>query len=184
MTIAVISGRRYHRHMANLPSPARALTLSAINADYAKYLAELEQGGAILVYSDDRQALLGVLTRDPAVFGDARLAQQIEAATCRRSSSCSSTLSTIPPRDRLRTSHAVSASRSSPTVTEVLRFEDLPLGSRGSRRALVRWSDGSEDEAMRWYADEILICEGDLIGKTRDQLRSLHFRRDRDWLQS
>jgi hypothetical protein len=31
MTIAVISGRRYHRHMANLPSPARALTLSAIN---------------------------------------------------------------------------------------------------------------------------------------------------------
>jgi hypothetical protein len=23
-----------------------------------------------------------------------------------------------------------------------------------------------------------------LIGKTREQLRSLHFRRDRDWLQS
>ena len=36
MTIAVISGRRYHRQMANLPSPARALTLSAINADYAE----------------------------------------------------------------------------------------------------------------------------------------------------
>ena len=34
------------------------------------------------------------------------------------------------------------------------------------------------------YADEILICEGGLIGKTREQLRSLHFRRDRDWLQS
>jgi hypothetical protein len=78
MTIAVISGRRYHRHMAHLPSPARALTLSAINANYAKYLSELEQGGAILVYSDDRQALLGVLMRDPGVFGDARLAQQIE----------------------------------------------------------------------------------------------------------
>jgi hypothetical protein len=30
------------------------------------------------VYSDDRQALLGVLTRDPEVFGDAQLAQQIE----------------------------------------------------------------------------------------------------------
>ena len=69
-------------------------------------------------------------------------------------------------------------------MTEVLRFEDLPLGSRGSRRALVRWRDGSEGEAMRWYADEILICEGDLIGKTRDQLSSLHFRRDHDWLQS
>ena len=78
----------------------------------------------------------------------------------------------------------VSVSETSPTVAEVLAFEDLPLGSRGSRRAIVRWSDGSEGEALRWYADEILVCEGDLIGKTREQLRSLHFRRDRDWLQS
>jgi hypothetical protein len=37
---------------------------------------------------------------------------------------------------------------------------------------------------LTWYADEILICEGDLLGKTREQLQSLHFRRDRDWLQS
>jgi hypothetical protein len=69
-------------------------------------------------------------------------------------------------------------------VAEVLRFEDLPLGSGGSRRVVVRWSDGSESEALRWYADEILVCEGDVLGKTREQLRSLHFRRDRDWLQS
>jgi hypothetical protein len=34
-----------------------------------------------------------------------------------------------------------------PIVDEVLRFEDLPLGSAGSRRAIVRWSDGSESEA-------------------------------------
>ena len=78
----------------------------------------------------------------------------------------------------------MSASDTSPTVVEVMRFEDLPLGSRGSRRAIVRWSDGSEGEALSWYADEILICEGDLIGKTREHLRALHFRRDRDWLQS
>lgn len=78
----------------------------------------------------------------------------------------------------------MSASSSQPTITEILRFEDLPLGSRGSRRAVVRWSDGSEGEALTWYADEILICEGDLIGKTSAQLGSLHFRRDRDWLQS
>jgi hypothetical protein len=50
----------------------------------------------------------------------------------------------------------VTASESSPTVVEVLRFEDLPLGSRGSRRAVVRWSDGTEGEALTWYADEIL----------------------------
>jgi hypothetical protein len=47
----------------------------------------------------------------------------------------------------------VSASETSPTVVEVLRFEDLPLGSRGSRRAVVRWSDGSEGEALTWYDD-------------------------------
>jgi hypothetical protein len=47
---------------------------------------------------------------------------------------------------------AMSASDTSPTVVEVVRFEDLPLGSRGSRRAIVRWSDGSEGEALSWYA--------------------------------
>jgi hypothetical protein len=44
---------------------------------------------------------------------------------------------------------------------EVLRFEDLPLGSSGSRRAVVRWTDGSEGEGLRWFAEEILVCEGD-----------------------
>jgi len=78
----------------------------------------------------------------------------------------------------------VSARDTSQTVTEVVRFEDLPLGSRARAGAVVRWSDGSEGEALSWYADEILVCEGDLIGKAREQLRSLHFRRDRAWLQS
>jgi hypothetical protein len=78
----------------------------------------------------------------------------------------------------------VSPRASEPVVEEVLRFEDLSLGSAGTRRAVVRWSDGSKSPAMTWYADEILVCEGDLIGKTHDEIRSLHFRRDRDWLQS
>ena len=67
-------------------------------------------------------------------------------------------------------------------LVEVLRFEDLPAGALANRRAVVRFSDGTEGEALRWYGDEVLICEGDLIGKTREQLRSLHFRQDRDWL--
>jgi hypothetical protein len=75
-------------------------------------------------------------------------------------------------------------SSAAPVVEEVLRFEDRPVGSLGMRRAVVRWSDGTAGEGLKWYGDEIMICEGDLIGKTRDQLRSLHFRRDRDWLQS
>lgn len=75
-------------------------------------------------------------------------------------------------------------SSAAPVVEEVLRFENLPVGSLGTRRAVVRWSDGTEGEGLKWYADEIMVCEGDLIGKTREQLRSLHFRRDRDWLRS
>jgi hypothetical protein len=78
----------------------------------------------------------------------------------------------------------VSVSDARTIVEEVLRFEELPLGALASRRAVVRWSDGTESECARWYADEVLICEGDLVGKTREQIRTLHFRRDRDWLQS
>jgi hypothetical protein len=70
-----------------------------------------------------------------------------------------------------------------PHVDEVLSFEELPLGSNGSRRAVVRWSDGTEAEACRWYDDEILICEGDLVGKTAEQISHLIFKRDRDYLQ-
>ena len=71
-----------------------------------------------------------------------------------------------------------------PIVEEVLRFEDLPPSSLASRRAIVRWSDGPEGEAIRYYADEVLLGEGDLVGKSQAEIRSLHFRRDRDWLQS
>ena len=71
-----------------------------------------------------------------------------------------------------------------PIVEEVLRFEGLPAGALASRRAIVRWSDGTEGEAARWYHEEVLLCEGDLIHKTREQIRALHFQRDRDWLRS
>jgi hypothetical protein len=89
-----------------------------------------------------------------------------------------------PSRDADDEGTLTRVSASSPVVEEVLRFEDLPLGSSGSRRAVVRWTDGSEGEGLTWFADEILVSEGDLLGKTREQIRSLHFRRDRDWLQS
>jgi hypothetical protein len=49
---------------------------------------EVGEGGASLMVSDDEQAFLGVLTRDPAVLGDARLAQLIESGA-------------VPPLERL-----------------------------------------------------------------------------------
>jgi hypothetical protein len=30
----------------------------------------------------------------------------------------------------------------------------------------------------------VLVSEGDLLGKSQGEIKSLHFRRDRDWLQS
>ena len=71
-----------------------------------------------------------------------------------------------------------------PVVSEVIAFEPLPVGARGSRRAIVRWSDGTTGEALRWWGDEVLFSEGDLIGKSQAQLRRLHFGRDRDYLRS
>ena len=69
-------------------------------------------------------------------------------------------------------------------VLEVSAVEPLPLGASGSRRAIVRWSDGTVGEALRWWDDEVLFCEGDLLGKTEAELRSLHFSRDREYLRS
>ena len=56
-------------------------------------------------------------------------------------------------------------------VEEVLRFEDLPVGSMASRRAVVRWSDGSESEALRWFDDEIL-SPVDHVGRRRGELNA------------
>jgi hypothetical protein len=67
-------------------------------------------------------------------------------------------------------------------VTEVVWFEALPLEARGFRRAIVRWSDGSVGEALRWYDDEVLVSEGDVLGKTQTELRQLHGLRGRDCL--
>jgi hypothetical protein len=50
----------------------------------------------------------------------------------------------------------VGPAQTTPIVEEVLRFEDLPLGSSATRAAVVRWSDGTEGEGLKWYGDEML----------------------------
>jgi hypothetical protein len=40
-----------------------------------------------------------------------------------------------------------------------------------------------QSEAMAWFSDEWVVSEGDLIGLTRDGVRTLAHRRDRDWLR-
>jgi hypothetical protein len=51
---------------------------------------------------------------------------------------------------------AVSSRASEQIVEAVVRFENLPLGSVGTRSAIVRWSDGTTSAAITWYADEVL----------------------------
>jgi hypothetical protein len=70
-----------------------------------------------------------------------------------------------------------------PTVVDA-RFESVSPGSvRGSRRVIVHWSDGTEGVGLEWFDDEILVTEGDVIGRTAAQLRALKFHRDREHLQ-
>jgi len=69
-----------------------------------------------------------------------------------------------------------------PTVVELLRIEE-PAPDEGRRRVIVRWSDGTIGRALSYFADEVLVTEGDMVGKTAPELRSLHFARDRDYLR-
>jgi len=102
-----------------------------------------------------------------------------------------------PPRSRVRPGtgdlHESSGDRlasrrygdvvSDPVITRVVAIEDLPPGSRATRRLIAEWSDGSQSEALAWFSDEWLVSEGDIIGLTRDQVRALAHRRDRQWLR-
>ena len=58
--------------------------------------------------------------------------------------------------DHADTLDDVSSEVEDPVVEQVLRFENLPLAQGGTRRAIVRWSDGSESPAVSWYPDEVL----------------------------
>jgi hypothetical protein len=71
-----------------------------------------------------------------------------------------------------------------PTVVELVKVRDLPLDVPGSRAVVVRWSDGTTSEAVRFYADEVLFSEGDLVGRTRTEICALLQTRDVDFLQA
>jgi hypothetical protein len=49
----------------------------------------------------------------------------------------------------------MSEAQPDPVVDDVVRFEDLPVGSSATRCVVVRWSDGTQGQALAWYDDEI-----------------------------
>jgi hypothetical protein len=69
-------------------------------------------------------------------------------------------------------------------VVEAVAIEQLPIGANASPTRRGRVERRDVGEALRWFDDEILFTEGDLLGKAEAQLRSLHFKRDRGYLQS
>jgi hypothetical protein len=80
MTVYLVARRAYHQGMDDgLPHPSEALTLAEIDSALERVMDMLERGGTVIVLSNDRQVRLGVLTRDPALLGDAQVAQLIDA---------------------------------------------------------------------------------------------------------
>ena len=66
MNAYLVTGPAYHRIMCDdgLPHPAVGAPALGDRRAAGSRAEMLEQGGAIIVYSDDREHLLGVLTRD------------------------------------------------------------------------------------------------------------------------
>lgn len=58
-----------------------------------------------------------------------------------------------------------------------LRFLD------GSARALLTMSDGKTN-TFQWFHDELTYREKDFVGKTMDQIRDMHRKRDLRYLRS
>jgi len=86
----LITGASYHRLMCDdgLPHPATGMRLSQLREHQAEVLKMLEQGGAIIVHTDDGEHLLGVLTRDRRLLDEAAIAAMIDAGN-------------VPPLDEL-----------------------------------------------------------------------------------
>jgi hypothetical protein len=59
-----------------------------------------------------------------------------------------------------------------------IRIQD----GRASMR--VTLEDGSEQDAIAWFVDELTFTPDDAIGRTVEQLCTLQFERDRAYLQS
>jgi hypothetical protein len=77
----LIRGAAYHRIMSDdgLPHPARGMRLSELREHQTEVLEMLEQGGAIIVHTDDGEHLLGVLTRNRKLLDEASIAAMIDA---------------------------------------------------------------------------------------------------------
>ena len=81
MSVHLIPLAAYHHAMSTdgLPHPAETMTVSDLNGRLEHVLEVLDEGGALLVYTDDYEHRLGVLTRQQPLLDEAALAAEIDA---------------------------------------------------------------------------------------------------------
>jgi hypothetical protein len=81
MSVHLVPAAAYYWAMSGdgLPHPAEALTVSQLGQQLEHVIGVLDEGGAVLVYSDDHEHRLGVLTRQQPLLDEASLAQEIDA---------------------------------------------------------------------------------------------------------
>ena len=80
MGVRVVSERAYDRAMIDgLPHPSEALTISEIRDEQERVIDILEQGGAVIVLTDNGARRLGVLTRRQPLLDEASIAAQIDS---------------------------------------------------------------------------------------------------------
>ena len=57
-------------------------------------------------------------------------------------------------------------------------------GMSDPQHVVVTFDDGTTEEAFQYYSDELSFTEAEFIGLTMTEARTLHFKRDVDYLRS
>lgn len=64
----------------------------------------------------------------------------------------------------------------------VFGFSDDPNAGRG--RVIVTLENGTEEEAFSYYLDELAFSPTEFLGKTLEEARQIHHRKDVAYLRS
>lgn len=81
MSVYLVPRHAYHddMHSDGLPHPAFAITVSELRDRLGEVRDALEQGGAVLVFTDARDDIIGVLTREQPLLDEASIAAEIDS---------------------------------------------------------------------------------------------------------
>jgi len=61
---------------------------------------------------------------------------------------------------------------------------EFTRSSFGPTTINASFDDGSEEDIISFYEDEISFSEAEIIGKTKTEARKIHFKKDKAFLQS